>query len=393
MIPRLHIKMATRFRDIFGYNKGEIKLYYAPGRVTISGEHIDYSGGDTITCAIDRGTYIVARKRSDLKVNLFSQTFKSKKNFVIENLKKEAGDEWSIYVKGVIASLLSEGYEINGFDMFIHTEIPFNSSLASSSAFCACLTATILDINGKPDVSWQDKARISYNGEIKFASSRTSISDHATMFISEDKMINQFNLSSMTYVHFPFVIKDYSMAIVNSNKKRISSDTEYNSRKRECESAFKKIKAVNTKLKSLSDVKLKDLDGYLPLLTSKEQRRLTYVVNEVDRVSQTMKAIKKENIKDFSTIMLKTHKDLSTLYEVSTPELDILVEESILIEGVLGARMAGNGFGGGALMFFKDSEVENIIGEVYSKYKERTRHDADIYILKPSSGIKIFNIE
>ena len=140
-------------------------------------------------------------------------------------------------------------------------------------------------------------------------------------------------------------------------------------------------------------MKLKDLEGYLPLLTSKEQRRLTYVVNEVDRVSQTMKAIKKESIKDFSTIMFKTHKDLSTLYEVSTPELDILVEESIQIEGVLGARMAGNGFGGGALMFFKDSEVENIIGEVYSKYKERTRHDADIYILKPSSGIKIFNIE
>lgn len=390
--PRLHIKIASRFREVFGY-RGDIRLYYAPGRITISGEHIDYSGGKTITSAIDRGIYIVARKRSDKKVNLYSQTFKTKKNFFLDNIKKEQGDEWGVYAKGVALTLKESGYNIMGMDIFIHTEIPFHASLASSTAFSLCLTNAFLGENNYKDISWQDLAVISYKGETKFASQKTSITDHATMIISKKDMLNVFDMSSMEYEYVDFDMKDCSIALVNSNKKRMSSDNEYNSRKRECESALKKIKEHDFKIKNLASIKSKELLNFESFLTSKELRRVKYVVEENERVSLSLKAIKKSSAKDLSNILLKTHKDLSTLYEVSVLEVDILVEEAMKIEGVIGARMAGNGFGGGVLMFFKNSEVENIVEELYLKYKESTKHDADIYIIKPSNGATVFEID
>lgn len=389
---RLHIKIASRFREVFGY-KDDTRLYYVPGRITISGEHVDYSGGKTITCAIDRGVYIVAKSRSDDKVNLYSQAFKTKKSFLLDDIKKEQGDEWAIYPKGVTLTLKESGYNIRGMDMFIHTEIPFHASLASSSAFSLCLTNVFLNESNYKDISWQDLATLSHKGETKFASQKTSITDHATMIISKDNMLNVFDLSEMEYEHIDFDIKDYSIALINSNKKRMSSDSEYNLRKKECDSALKKIKENGIKVKNLASIKPKYITSFDNFLTSKELRRVKYVIEEVERVLSSVKAIKKSAIKELSGIILKTHKDLSTLYEVSILEVDILVEEAMKIDGILGARIVGNGFGGGVLMFFKNSEVENIVEELYLKYKERTKYDADIYIVKPSSGCRIFDME
>ena len=139
MIPRLHLKIVARFREVFGH-KGDTKLYFAPGRVTVIGELIDYSDGDTITSAIDRGTYIVARKRPDSKVNIYAHSFKAGKSFTLDDLEKNKEDEWAIYFKGVYSVLLEKGYKIHGMDIFVYTDLPFNTSLASSSSLCACLT-------------------------------------------------------------------------------------------------------------------------------------------------------------------------------------------------------------------------------------------------------------
>ena len=183
------------------------------------------------------------------------------------------------------------------------------------------------------------------------------------------------------------------MAVINSNKKRTSSDSEYNARKRECENALKKLKEKKSNLKSLSDLKVKDADFIKETLQNKEQRRALYVSAEQDRVNQAVKAIKKGSVKDLANLILKTHDGLSKLYEVSTAELDILVEESMNMDGVLGARMIGTGFGGGVLLFLKKTEVENVIENLYTHYKERTRRDADVYILKLSNGTRILPTE
>lgn len=392
MIQRLHLKIVSRFREVFGH-KGDVKLYFSPGRVTIIGEHIDYSGGDTITAATDRGTYIVARKRADSKINIYAHSFKAKKTFTLDAIAKEKEDEWSIYFKGVSSAILESGYKMNGMDMFIYTDLPFHTSLASSSSLSSCFTYAALDINGKNNVSPIDMAVLSHKGETTFASQKTTLSDHATMFLAKQNTLFQFKMSDMSYEYLDFNIDDYSLAVVNSNKKRMSSDSEYNSRKRECENALKKLKEKRPNLKCLCDLKTKDLTFIKNNLQNKELRRTIYASNEEERVMQAIKAIKKGSIKDLAALILKTHEGLSTLYEVSTAELDILVEEAMKINGVFGARMIGTGFGGGVLMFIKKTDVENVVETLYTHYKERTKRDADVYILKPSDGARILQIE
>ncbi len=391
MAPKLHLRLVERFREIFGH-KGDIKLFFAPGRVTIIGELIDYSGGDTITTAIDRGTYIVARKRPDSKVNIYAHSFKSRKSFTLDNTEKEKDDEWAIYFKGIFSTFMDKEYKINGADMYVYTDLPFNTSLASSSSLSCCITYAIFNMNAI-EADEIEMATVSYEGEKKYASHKTSLTDHITIFLSKANTFLSLNMTSLKYEHLPIELGEYCMAVVNSNKKRTSSDSEYNARKRECENAFKKLKEKKNNLKYLSDLKIKDIELINSTLQNKELRRALYVCEEQDRVSSALKAIKKGSIKDLSALILKTHDGLSKLYEVSTAELDILVEEAMVLDGVLGVRMIGTGFGGGVLMFLKKTEVENVIENLYTKYKEKTKRDADLYIIKPSDGVRILPLE
>ena len=392
MIPKLHLRLVERFRDVFG-QKGEVKLYFAPGRLTFIGELIDYSGGDTITAAVDRGTYLVVRKRPDNKINIYGHSFKAKKSFTFNELEKNKEDEWAIYFKGVFSVLLEREYKITGMDIYAYTDLPFNTSLASSSSLCACLTYAIFDVNGLDKSDIIELAKLSYEGEIKYASHRTSLSDHITIFLGKENSLLLFNMFKMSYEYLDINFGEYCVAVVNSNKKRTSSDSEYNARKRECDNALKKLKEKKSSIKFLSDLKPKDADFIKETLQNKEQRRALYVSSEEDRVNQAVKAIKKGAIKDLAALISKTHEGLSKLYEVSTAEQDILVEEASKMDGVLGARMIGTGFGGGVLIVLKKAEVENVIETLYANYKEKTRRDADVYIVKPTNGVRMLPIE
>lgn len=392
MIPKLHLRLVERFRDVFG-QKGEVKLYFAPGRLTFIGELIDYSGGDTITAAVDRGTYLVVRKRPDNKINIYGHSFKAKKSFTFNELEKNKEDEWAIYFKGVFSVLLEREYKITGMDIYAYTDLPFNTSLASSSSLCACLTYAIFDVNGLDKSDIIELAKLSYEGEIKYASHRTSLSDHITIFLGKENSLLLFNMFKMSYEYLDINFGEYCVAVVNSNKKRTSSDSEYNARKRECDNALKKLKEKKSSIKFLSDLKPKDADFIKETLQNKEQRRALYVSSEEDRVNQAVKAIKKGAIKDLAALISKTHDSLSKLYEVSTAEQDILVEEASKMDGVLGARMIGTGFGGGVLILLKKTEVENVIEALYTNYKEKTRRDADVYIVKATNGVRMLSIE
>ena len=392
MIPKLHLRLVERFRDVFG-QKGEVKLYFAPGRLTFIGELIDYSGGDTITAAVDRGTYLVVRKRPDSKVNIYGHSFKAKKSFTFNELEKNKEDEWGVYFKGVFSVLLEREYKITGMDIYAYTDLPFNTSLASSSSLCACLTYAIFDVNSLDKTDIIELAKLSYEGEIKYASHRTSLSDHITIFLGKENSLLLLNMFKMSYEYLDINFGEYCIAVVNSNKKRTSSDSEYNARKRECDNALKKLKEKKSSLKFLSDLKPKDADFIKETLQNKEQRRALYVSSEEDRVNQAVKAIKKGAIKDLAVLISKTHEGLSKLYEVSTAEQDILVEEASKMDGVLGARMIGTGFGGGVVVLLKKTEVENVIEALYSSYKEKTKRDADVYIVKPTNGVRMLPIE
>ncbi len=393
MIPRAYQKIITRFRDIYG-SKGDAKLFFAPGRITFMGEHTDYNGGSVLSAAVERGTYIVARKRNDNKVNICVHMPKSKKNLMLDNVVVESDDDmWLKCIKGVLIVALEEGYSLTGMDIYLHGDLPYNTSLASSSSLCACVLLTVLNTNNIDLPSELELAKLSYKAEVSHASHKTSLHTHVCIFASKKGHLTLFNSKTEEVSHVPFNFNSCSIIVINSNKKRNIADSEYNSRKRECASALKKIKEKKSNANFICDLGTKDLKTLLEGLTSKEQRRISYVVEEAERVSHFVKAVEKLKLKDMGKELVESHKSLQAKYEVSSAELDILVEECLAMAYVHGAKMIGLGFGGGVLAIIQKEMVEEFIENLYVKYKEATRRDSDAYILNPSDGAKFLEID
>ncbi len=385
--------MITRFRDIYG-SKGDAKLFFAPGRITFMGEHTDYNGGSIASCAVERGTYIVARKRNDSKINIYVHAPKSKKNILLPDVTIANDDDmWLKCIKGVLLVVAENGHTISGMDIYVHGDLSHNTSLASSSALCACALITALSISGVELPSELQLAKLSYKAETEHASQKTSLHTHVAIFASKKGNLTLFNSKTEEVSYVPFGFCDSSLVVINSNKKRNIADSEYNSRKRECTNALKKIKEKKSNIKCICDLSNKDIKILPDLLSAKEQRRVSYIIEENERISSFVKAIEKEKIKEVGKELVESHKGLQTKYEVSSAELDIIVEECLAMPYVHGAKMIGLGFGGGVLAIIRKEMVEEFIENLYVRYKEAARRDSDAYILNPSDGAKVLETD
>ncbi len=385
--------MVTRFRDIYG-SKGDAKLFFAPGRITFMGEHTDYNGGSILSAAIERGTYIVARKRSDSKINICVHAPKSKKNITLPNIEVASDDDmWLKCIKGALLVVQENGYTISGMDIYVHGDLSHNTSLASSSSLCACALITALSISGVDLPGELELAKLSYKAEIEHASQKTSLHTHVAIFTSKKGNLTLFDSKTEEISYVPFSFNDSSLVVINSNKKRNIADSEYNSRKRECTNALKKIKEKKSNINCICDLSYKDIKILPDLLSAKEQRRVSYVIEENERVASFIKAIEKGKIKDIGKELVESHKGLQTKYEVSSAELDIIVEECLAMPYVHGAKMIGLGFGGGVLAIIRKEMVEEFIENLYVRYKEAARRDSDAYILNPSDGARLLETD
>ncbi len=393
MITRAHQKIITRFRDVYG-SKGQAKLFFAPGRITIMGEHTDYNGGSILSAAVERGTYIVARKRNDNKINICVHSPKAKKNFLLNNIVIENDDEmWLKCIKGVMIDTLADSHTLTGMDIYLHGDLPYNTSLASSSSLCACALLTTMQMNNIELPSEIELAKLSYKAETEHASHKTSLHTHIAIFASKKGNLTLYNSKTEAISYMPFSFNDSSLVVISSNKKRSIADSEYNSRKRECANILKKIKEKKPNINFICELSNKDIKLVADLLTAKEQRRMSYVVEENERVSHFVKSIEKDKIKDLGKELLESHKSLQAKYEVSSAELDIIVEECIAMDYAYGAKMIGLGSGGGVLAIIKKEMVEEFIENLYIKYKEATRRDSDAYILRPSDGAHLLETD
>lgn len=392
MVPRIYQKIIARFRDIYGA-KGEAKLYFAPGRITILGEHTDYSGGSILSCAVERGTYIVMRKRHDNKVNMYAHNIKAKKTLMLDKLEAQDDEMWVKQAKGIFATLIESDLPVMGMDLLIYGDLPYNASMAASSSLCASLTLAVIDTNNIKITEIKELAELSYKGETKFASHKTNLADHIAIFAAKKGNLTLLDSKTMGIEYVPFDFSAYSLVVINSNKKRSIADSEYNSRKRECANAFKKIKEKKKNVDFICDLLTKDIKFLETNLAGKEQRRAIYAVEENERVKEAVKAVSKNKIKDLAKIIINSHEGLRRKYEVSSAELDIIVEECIAMPYVHGAKMIGLGFGGGVLSFIEKEMVEIFIETLYVKYKEHAHRDSDVYILKPSDGARAIPVE
>ena len=377
----------ARFEELFG-GEGEIGVYFAPGRVNMIGEHTDYNGGHVFPCALTIGTYGVARKRQDKKLRFYSMNFEQLGvlESSVEDLKPEKEADWTNYPKGVIWAFGEKGMKVEqGLDLVLFGNIPNGSGL-SSSASVEVLTGFILkDLFGF-DVTNQDLALIGQYSENKFNGVNCGIMDQFAIAMGKAGHAIFLDTATLAYEYAPIRLENAKIVISCSNKKRGLGDSKYNERRSECEQALAELQKV-TDIRTLGDLTEEQFERYQDAIGDETcRKRARHAVYENQRTIQAVKALGENDVKLFGELMNASHVSLRDDYEVTGIELDTLVEEAWKVEGVIGSRMTGAGFGGCTVGIVQDEAVDAFIERVGAAYQKKIGYAADFYVVKIGDG-------
>lgn len=376
-----------KFQEVFGDTEG-VKVFFAPGRVNLIGEHTDYNAGHVFPCALTIGTYGVARVRNDRKLRFYSMNFE--KLGVIESsidgLKPEKEADWTNYPKGVMWAFLEKGFAIpNGMDILLNGNIPNGSGL-SSSASVEVLTGYILREFFGFEVSNQDLALIGQYSENKFNGVNCGIMDQFAIAMGKKDHAIFLDTADLSYTYAPVKLQGAKLVIACSNKKRGLGDSKYNERRDECETALAELQKV-IDIAGLGDLTEEQFEANKSAIKDPVRvKRARHAVYENQRTIQAVAALQADDIVRFGQLMNASHASLRDDYEVTGIELDTLVEEAWKIEGVIGSRMTGAGFGGCTVSLVKDEAIDSFIEKVGEAYLAKIGYRADFYVVEIGDG-------
>ena len=386
-IMEMKEKVLQKFGEVFGDTEG-VKTYFAPGRVNLIGEHTDYNGGHVFPCALTIGTYGAARKREDRKLRFFSMNFE--RLGVIEssldNLVPEKKADWTNYPKGVMWAFEKRDMKIPyGMDLLLCGNIPNGSGL-SSSASLEVLTGFILRDMFGFDVTNQDLALIGQYSENNFNGVNCGIMDQFAIAMGKKDHAIFLDTADLSYEYAPIHLEGAKIVIACSNKKRGLGDSKYNERRSECETALAELQKV-VKINALGDLTEAQFEQYQDAITSPVcRKRAKHAVYENQRTIKAVEALQNNDVALFGKLMNDSHVSLRDDYEVTGIELDTLVEEAWKIDGVIGSRMTGAGFGGCTVSIVKDAAVDAFIEKVGTAYKNKIGYAADFYVVEIGDG-------
>ncbi len=376
-----------RFEEVFGDRNG-VKVFFAPGRVNLIGEHTDYNGGHVFPCALTIGTYACARVREDKKLRFYSMNFEHLGVIEsdLEDLKPEKEAGWTNYPKGVMWAFGERGFQIpSGMDILLSGNIPNGSGL-SSSASVEVVTGAILREFFGFEVSNQDLALIGQFSENKFNGVNCGIMDQFAIAMGKKDHAIFLDTADLSYTYAPVKLKGAKIVIACSNKKRGLGDSKYNERRSECETALSELQKV-VDIESLGELTQERFEQYKSAIKDTTRvKRAKHAVYENQRTLQAVAALQADDIDLFGQLMNASHVSLRDDYEVTGAELDTLVEEAWKVEGVIGSRMTGAGFGGCTVSIVKDEAIDRFIDQVGRAYKSRIGYAADFYVVEVGDG-------
>ena len=376
-----------KFGEVYGTTEGA-RAFFAPGRVNLIGEHTDYNGGHVFPCALTIGTYAVARKRNDRKLRFFSMNFEHLGiiESSLDELKpmKEAG--WTNYPKGVMWAFGERGMHLDcGLDILLNGNIPNGSGL-SSAASVEVVTGFILKSLYGFDVSNQDLALIGQFSENNFNGVNCGIMDQFAIAMGKKDNAIFLDTATLEYEYAPVKLQGAKIVISCSNKKRGLGSSKYNERRSECEMALSEIQS-GMGIETLGDLTEEQFESVKMAIKDEDRRkRAKHAVYENQRTIKAVEALKANDIALFGKLMNESHVSLRDDYEVTGEELDTLVEAAWKIDGVIGSRMTGAGFGGCTVSIVKDEAVDRFIDQVGKTYKETIGYAADFYVVEIGSG-------
>ncbi len=380
-------KVLDKFKEIFG-SQGDIRVYFAPGRVNLIGEHTDYNGGHVFPCALTIGTYGVVRKREDRALRFYSMNFEQLGvlESSLDDLQPDKEADWTNYPKGVLWAFGEKGMKVEqGMDLLLFGNIPNGSGL-SSSASVEVLTGYILkDLFGFA-VTNQDLALIGQYSENNFNGVNCGIMDQFAIAMGKANHAIFLDTATLKYEYAPIKLDGAKIVISCTNKKRGLGDSKYNERRSECETALAEIQKV-IDIQTLGDLNEEQFEQHKGAIQDEIRRkRAKHAVYENQRTLKAVDALKNDDLALFGKLMNESHVSLRDDYEVTGIELDTMVEEAWKIDGVIGSRMTGAGFGGCTVSLVKDEAVGTFIEKVGKAYEEKIGYAGDFYVVEIGDG-------
>ncbi|MBA2334439.1 MAG: galactokinase [Blastocatellia bacterium] len=381
MIHREHL--TRKFVEIFGNR--EMRCFRAPGRVNLIGEHTDYNGGFVLPMAIDREAAIAASIRNDRKICVFTVNLDEMAEFDLDNEWAGKKGFWLNYIEGVARILERKNIKLQGVDMLVWSDVPAGAGLSSSAALETAVGLTLTQMSNQT-VDLVTLAKIGQQTEHEFAGAKVGIMDQ---FVSANAKAGHallLDCRSLDYEHLRLDTTDTAVVICDTNVKHDLATSEYNTRREECEQAVERLKDYLPDIRQLRDVSITDLEKYSDKIPEVIRRRARHVVTENQRTLKAADALKQGDLAGFGRLMWDSHKSLRDDYEVSCRELDILVDIALRLDGVLGARMTGGGFGGSTVNLVKREHLEQFKEEMQSEYLRLTDIKPTILVSDAGEG-------
>jgi galactokinase len=378
--------MESRLAKIFLARFGAApRLFRAPGRVNLIGEHTDYNDGYVLPAAIELSTCIAIALRKDQRLHVFSENRQEAAEIDLTETNPQREDRWSDYVRGVALMIQRFGVPLSGADIAIHSDIPSGAGLSSSAALEVSLASALLSTSER-SLELVEIARLCQRAENEFVGARVGIMDQfASCFGSLGHAI-LLDCRTLEYHRLPLPA-GHEMVICNTMVKHEHSGGEYNDRRTQCEEGVKALRRFYPAIKALRDVTLQRLEAHRTELAELIYRRCRHVISENERVLRCVNALRTGDLATVGRCMAESHSSLKNDYQVSCKELDVMVEIATRHEGVIGSRMTGGGFGGCAISLVKTEAVDEFKGSVAKEYKVATQIDADIYVSKAGAGV------
>jgi len=372
-----------RFQE---YYTGVPRVFSAPGRVNLIGEHTDYNDGFVFPMAVEYSVDVAVRPRTDRQVTARSENMDDAISFSLDN-NTEKRDHWGDYTAGVARMLEVEGIRLTGADLLIDSAVPIGAGLSSSAAIEVASALAFLSTVNK-NMEKDALALLCQAAENKFVGMNCGIMDQFISLHGEKDHALFLDCRSLEYTQVPLPSDRVMIVICNTMVKHELGASEYNKRRAECEEGVRMLKKGHPDIRALRDVTLKEFEKNEQALPEAVRKRCRHVISEDQRVVDSLKALEKADFKRFGRLMNSSHESLKVDYEVSCPELDVMVGTANALTGCLGARMTGGGFGGCTVNLVTNDEVDDFCSQIPRRYEEATGIKPEVYISIPSQGAR-----
>ncbi|MDM5285536.1 galactokinase [Peribacillus frigoritolerans] len=387
------IQLRQLFRDQFGYEEG-VRIFFAPGRVNLIGEHTDYNGGYVFPAALTYGTWAAAAPSTSRMYRFASANFPSTATCTVtEELLYREEDDWANYPKGVLKELLQiagleDAEKFIGADVLYYGNIPNGAGL-SSSASIELVTGLALSKLADFDIPMMGLVEIGQKAENRFVGVNCGIMDQFAVGMGRENHAMVLKCDTLSFRYVPLEIDGYKLVITNTNKRRGLADSKYNERRAQCEEGLSIIQQQLPLVRNLGDVSLAEWEKVHHFIEDDViHRRVEHVIKENERVLAATKSLQDNDLYAFGARMKQSHVSLRDLYEVTGFELDTLFEEASKVEGCVGTRMTGAGFGGCSVSLVKEEAVDEFKEKVAKNYSEKTGLEPIFYVCEIGDGAK-----